>query len=82
MGPGATVQGESARAALRDPILVPAVLLIWGATWLNLSGTRAVGLASGWFAALVLSPFAGIGSEGRAGRWNIWPSSFGCSLVT
>jgi amino acid transporter len=32
--------------------------LIWGATWLNLRGTRTVGLASGWFAALVIAPFA------------------------
>src|SRR5437899_8673528 len=31
--------------------------MIWGATWLNLRGTRTVGLASGWFAALVVAPF-------------------------
>ncbi len=35
-----------------------ALLLIWGATWLNLRGTRVVGTASGWFVALVLAPFA------------------------
>ena len=35
-----------------------ALALIWGATWLNLRGTRAVGLASGWFTGLVLAPFA------------------------
>ena len=34
-----------------------ALLLIWGATWLNLRGTRAVGTASGWFLAVVLAPF-------------------------
>ncbi|MFI5279596.1 MAG: APC family permease [Gemmatimonadales bacterium] len=35
-----------------------ALALIWGATWLNLRGTRTVGLASGWFVAAVLAPFA------------------------
>ena len=35
-----------------------ALTLIWGATWLNLRGTRAVGLASGWFVLAVLLPFA------------------------
>lgn len=34
-----------------------ALLLIWGATWLNLRGTRAVGTASGWFLGVVLAPF-------------------------
>ena len=34
--------------------------LIWGATWMNLRGTRTVGLASGWFTALVLAPFAAL----------------------
>jgi amino acid transporter len=34
-----------------------ALLLIWGATWLNLRGTRAVGTASGWFVGAVLAPF-------------------------
>lgn len=34
-----------------------ALALIWGATWLNLRGTRTVGLASGWFVAAVLAPF-------------------------
>ena len=33
---------------------------IWIATWLNLRGTRTVGLASGWFVALVLLPFAAV----------------------
>ena len=31
---------------------------IWIATWLNLRGTRTVGLASGWFVLMVLAPFA------------------------
>lgn len=35
-----------------------ALALIWGATWMNLRGTRVVGTASGWFVALVLAPFA------------------------
>src|SRR2546425_13279426 len=35
-----------------------ALALIWGATWLNLRGTRVVGTASGWFVAVVLAPFA------------------------
>jgi amino acid transporter len=35
-----------------------ALALIWGATWLNLRGTRVVGTASGWFVAAVLLPFA------------------------
>jgi amino acid transporter len=34
------------------------IFLIWLATWLNLRGTRVVGLASGWFTAVVLLPFA------------------------
>src|SRR5260370_27670424 len=33
-----------------------ALALIWGATWLNLRGTVAVGRASGWFVATVLLP--------------------------
>jgi amino acid transporter len=35
-----------------------ACAMIWGATWLNLRGTRVVGLASGVFGVLVLAPFA------------------------
>jgi amino acid transporter len=42
----------------RVPSWLLALALIWGATWLNLRGTRAVGLASGWFVAAVLAPFA------------------------
>jgi amino acid transporter len=37
---------------------VVALAMIWGATWLNLRGTRVVGTASGWFVAAVLAPFA------------------------
>jgi amino acid transporter len=35
-----------------------ACAMIWGATWLNLRGTRVVGWASGVFVALALAPFA------------------------
>ncbi len=45
-----------------------ALLLIWGATWLNLRGTRVVGTASGWFVALVLAPFAVVAVAAIA-RW-------------
>jgi amino acid transporter len=45
-----------------------ALALIWGATWLNLRGTRAVGLASGWFTVLVLAPFAVLAGMAVA-RW-------------
>ncbi len=37
---------------------IVALAMIWGATWLNLRGTRVVGAASGWFVAAVLAPFA------------------------
>jgi len=37
-----------------------ALALIWGATWLNLRGTRTVGMTSGWFVVLVLAPFAAL----------------------
>ena len=40
------------------PSWLLALAMIWGATWLNLRGTRTVGLASGWFTVLVLAPFA------------------------
>ena len=45
-----------------------ALVLIWGATWLNLRGTRVVGTASGWFIALVLAPFAVLAATALA-RW-------------
>src|SRR3989442_6317434 len=45
-----------------------ALALIWGATWLNLRGTRVVGTASGWFVALVLAPFAVLAVAAFA-RW-------------
>jgi len=35
-----------------------ALVLIWGATWLNVRGTRVVGAVSGWLVASVLAPFA------------------------
>jgi len=37
---------------------IVALAMIWGATWLNLLGTRVVGTASGWFVGAVLAPFA------------------------
>ncbi|HYT83697.1 MAG TPA: APC family permease [Gemmatimonadales bacterium] len=45
-----------------------ALALIWGATWLNLRGTRVVGFASVWFVALVLAPFAVL-VAGAIARW-------------
>src|SRR5213078_435996 len=45
-----------------------ALALIWGATWLNLRGTRVVGTASGWFVALVLAPFGVLATVALA-RW-------------
>ena len=48
--------------------------LIWGATWMNLRGTRTVGLASGWFTALVLAPFAAL-TVGAALAWSGHPGA-------
>ena len=45
-----------------------ALAMIWGATWLNLRGTRVVGTASGWFVAAVLAPFAVLAAVAIA-RW-------------
>ena len=45
-----------------------ALAMIWGATWLNLRGTRVVGTASGWFVAAVLAPFAVLAAVAVA-RW-------------
>lgn len=45
-----------------------ALALIWGATWLNLRGTRVVGTASGWFVAAVMAPFAVLAAVALA-RW-------------
>jgi len=45
-----------------------ALLLIWSATWLNLRGTRVVGIASGWFVAAVLLPFAVLSAAALV-RW-------------
>ena len=45
-----------------------ALAMIWGATWLNLRGTRVVGTASGWFVAAVLAPFGVLAAVALA-RW-------------
>ena len=45
-----------------------ALLLIWSATWLNLRGTRVVGIASRWFVAAVLLPFAVLSAAALV-RW-------------
>jgi amino acid transporter len=45
-----------------------ACAMIWGATWLNLRGTRVVGSASGAFVAMVLAPFAVLTTVATA-RW-------------
>ena len=47
---------------------VIACAMIWGATWLNLRGTRVVGWASGVFVALVLAPF-GVLTVFATARW-------------
>src|SRR2546427_5041533 len=49
-----------------------ALVLIWGATWLNLRGTRAVGPASGWLIAAGRAPFALLAVV-AVGRWVFWP---------
>jgi amino acid transporter len=50
------------------PSWLLALAMIWGATWLNLRGTRTVGLASGWFTVLVLAPF-GVLAAFAVARW-------------
>src|SRR5262245_9042845 len=45
-----------------------ACAMIWGATWINLRGTRVVGSASGAFVGLVLAPFAVLSTIALA-RW-------------
>jgi amino acid transporter len=52
----------------RLPSWLLALAMIWGATWLNLRGTRTVGVASGWFTVLVLAPFAVLAGFAIA-RW-------------
>ncbi len=52
----------------RLPSWLLALALIWGATWLNLRGTRVVGRASTWFAIAVLAPFAVLAAAAAA-RW-------------
>ena len=51
-----------------------ALALIWGATWLNLRGTRTVGIASGWFTVLVLAPFAVLAGVALL-RWSAHPGA-------
>src|SRR3989454_9453670 len=51
-----------------------ALAVIWGATWLNLRGTRVVGTASGWFVALVLAPFGVLAAVALA-RWMEHPAT-------
>ncbi len=51
-----------------------ALLMIWGATWLNLRGTRVVGTASGWFVAAVLAPFGVLAAVALA-RWIAQPAT-------
>src|SRR5437870_9233819 len=45
-----------------------ALALIWGATWLNLRGTRLVGMASAWFGIAVVFPFALLAAAALS-RW-------------
>jgi len=52
----------------RLPSWLLALAVIWGATWLNLRGTKVVGAASGWFTAAVLAPFAALAVAAVA-RW-------------
>ena len=52
----------------RLPAWLLALAVIWGATWLNLRGTKVVGAASGWFTAAVLAPFAALAVAAVA-RW-------------
>ncbi|HUL49701.1 MAG TPA: APC family permease [Gemmatimonadales bacterium] len=47
---------------------VLALAIIWGATWLNLRGTRVVGAASSWFVLAVLLPFAVLTADALI-RW-------------
>ena len=52
-----------------------ACAMIWGATWLNLRGTRVVGEASGVFVGLVLAPFAVLTVIATARWWSIGEST-------
>ena len=51
-----------------------ALALIWGATWLNLRGTRVVGTVSSWFVAAVLAPF-GVLAVAALVRWAGQPAT-------
>jgi len=57
-----------------------ALVVIWGATWMNLRGARVVGTASGWFVALVLAPFAVLVLAAIA-RWAGASPPFGLPLA-
>lgn len=61
----------------RLPGWLLALALIWGATWLNLRGTRVVGIASGGFLVLVLAPFAALAGAGLS--W--WGRGAGHALL-
>jgi len=52
-----------------------ACAMIWGATWLNLRGTRVVGGASGVFVGLVLAPFAVLTVIAAARWWSVGESA-------
>jgi amino acid transporter len=58
----------------RLPSWLLALAMIWGATWLNLRGTRTVGVASGWFTGLVLAPFAVLAGVALL-RWSAHPGA-------
>ncbi len=58
----------------RLPSWLLALAMIWGATWMNLRGTRTVGLASGWFVVLVLAPFAVLAAAALA-HWARLPAA-------
>ncbi|HUK20754.1 MAG TPA: APC family permease [Gemmatimonadales bacterium] len=45
-----------------------ALVIIWGATWLNVRGTRVVGAVSSWFVFAVLLPFAVLAGDALV-RW-------------
>ena len=45
-----------------------ALVMIWGATWLNLRGTQSVGHASSWFVILVIAPFGVLAATALV-RW-------------
>ena len=75
-----TAPGEAdPNLASRPEQWLVALVLIWGATWLNLRGTRAVGTASGWLIAAVLAPFALLAVV-ALGRWVFGPAAVAASF--